>query len=30
MPAPKPETDERPQFEPFLQTAREVGADDTD
>ena len=30
MPARKPRPDETPQFERFLETARQVGADETD
>jgi hypothetical protein len=31
MPAPKPRpTDEKPQFERFLETARQIGAAETD
>ncbi len=31
MPAPKPRPpDEKPQFERFLETARQIGAGDTD
>ena len=31
MPAPKPRpTDEKPQFERFLETARKIGAAETD
>jgi hypothetical protein len=30
MPARKPKTDEKPQFERFLETARQIGADETD
>lgn len=29
MPARKPKPDEKPQFERFLETAREVSADET-
>ena len=29
MPAPKPRTD-KPQFERFIETAREIGASETD
>jgi hypothetical protein len=30
MPAKKPKPDEKPQFERFLETAREIGAGETD
>jgi hypothetical protein len=29
MPAKKPKPDERPQSERFIETAREIGADET-
>lgn len=29
MPARKPKTDEKPQSERFIETAREIGADET-
>jgi hypothetical protein len=29
MPAKKPRTDEKPQIERFIETAREIGADET-
>ena len=29
MPAKKPKTDEKPQSERFVETAREIGADET-
>ena len=30
MPARKPKPDEKPQFERFIETAREIGASETD
>jgi hypothetical protein len=30
MPARKPKSNEMPQFERFIETARQVGADETD
>ena len=30
MPARKPRPDEKPQFERFIETAREIGAGETD
>jgi hypothetical protein len=30
MPAKKPKPDEKPQFERFIETAREIGAGETD
>lgn len=30
MPARKPKPDEMPQFERFIETARQLGADETD
>ncbi len=30
MPARKPKLDEKPQFERFIETARQAGADETD
>jgi len=30
MPAKKPKLDEKPQFERFIETAREIGAAETD
>jgi hypothetical protein len=30
MPAKKPKPDEKPQFERFIETAREIGAAETD